>query len=130
MRKAFLASALLLVGLVGCGGSGGGSVANSLFAGHWTGTYTTTGSQNGTADITIGTNGHVTGSGHNNTLNIDFGITGDIDNTGAVTGNLTGGLAGTLDGTLTIGGNGHLTGALNQHVNNQTITANFDLIKQ
>src|SRR5208282_2943827 len=77
--KKFLLLCIVL-GAYGCGGSGGSS--SSPYSGTFIGTFTTSSSQNGTADITIGSTGAMAGTLHNITSDSDGAITGQIDGAG------------------------------------------------
>jgi hypothetical protein len=72
----------------------------------------------------------VTGTGHNNTQNFDFQVVGTLDNGGNIQGTISGGTAGTLSGTLAIAQDGHLKGTVIQTQGQNTISLNFDLVKQ
>ncbi len=127
-------AALAAVLLAGCGGGGGSSP--SPLAGHWAGVWSATGggtgSQNGTADILIKSDGSTSGTIHNNTFAIDGVVQGTTDSNGEIAYTCTyPGQETTLTGTLSINDSGHLVGTANGYFNNIFIgTATFDLTKQ
>lgn len=122
-----LCTVLLALGLAGCNGNGGGLAADSPFAGHWSGTYTSDISQSGTADWTVAKDGSLTGTGHNVTSNFDFAVTGTVQSDGHLTGDFSGGTVGRLDGDVAVASNGHLTGTVHQMNGSATVTLQLDL---
>lgn len=82
---------LVMLVLVGCGGSGGGSSTKQeveRFQGTYGGTWTSNNSQNGTSAIAIAPNGSFSGSIHNNTFNLDGSIEGQITGDGSFEGSI------------------------------------------
>lgn len=75
--------ALLSFMLISCGGSGL-SLA-SPFSGHFIGTWNEDGPDVGTADVTISTSGHVSGTYADTTANQSGTISGSIQITGTTT---------------------------------------------
>lgn len=101
MKRPVILAALAVL-LSGCGG-GGGSSTPSPFAGTWFGAYVIPASaQSGVANVTVASNGTVSGTGRNTSLGADFTINGTISNAGVVKGTISGDLTGSLNGTLRI----------------------------
>ena len=84
--KNFLILVCVGLALTGCGGGGGGSVVPSPFAGTFSGTFTTSSGQNGTANMTVSSSGNMVGTIHNNTVSADGTVSGHIDNAGNASG--------------------------------------------
>lgn len=122
-----LCAVLLLPLLAGCGGSSGGPSAISPFKGHWVGNYTSDISQSGTANLTVGNDGSVTGTGHNTTSNFDFDVAGTVQDSGHLTGDFSGGMTARIDGDVAVANNGHLTGTVHQMNGSATVTLQIDL---
>ncbi|MBS1707931.1 MAG: hypothetical protein JSS65_04330 [Armatimonadetes bacterium] len=122
-----LCAALLFAGLAGCGGSSGGPSANSPFAGHWVGNYTSDISQTGTANLTVANDGSVTGTGHNTTANFNFDVAGSVQDNGHLTGDFSGGMTAQIDGNVAVDNNGHLSGTVHQMNGSATVTLQIDL---
>jgi len=124
----------LLFVVMGCGGGGGSDNSTpSPFAGRWRGNWNSAAlSQNGTADVTIATNGALTGTIHNNQSGSNGTVSGSISNSGQVSGTAQypGQQATSISGTMTINGQGHLVGNLVQRINNTNYDVSFDLTKQ
>ncbi len=57
--------------------------SQSPFTGSFVGIFNTTNPQSGTLNVTVGTDGTLTGSGHNNTTLQNFTISGTVSNTGS-----------------------------------------------
>jgi hypothetical protein len=119
----------------GCGSLGKSSSANSPFSGHWMGPWADTAStgDHGTLDMVVGTDGKLTGSDTDTTASRTGPVTGTISKTGTVTATVTypGMPAVSVNGTVSIGANGHLAGAVQSAVTGQTTTpSTFDLVKQ
>jgi hypothetical protein len=106
----------------------------SPFQGHWVGTFANSRlSQNGTMDFTIETDGVLSTSFHNNTLNESTNATGTIDRHGKLTYTYVyNGIKHDGIGTLVLDANsGHLKGTINIYVNSQDVGADeVDLSKQ
>lgn len=126
MKARFLAPALLMLALFGCGGSSdtGGSGTPHPYAGTWTGTWDApTLSADGTIVVTVSNNGSVVGSLRNNTTSENGIIDGDVDTAGNFIG--TAQYPSTsvisLAGTLTLDTTtGVLTGNLTQTIGAST----------
>lgn len=126
-------AALFLLSGCGGGGGGGGSSLPSPFAGTWVGTWDAPSlSDDGTASITVATNGKVTGTTHDNGTDEDGTLSGSINNSGVFSGKAVyaGSPAINLNGTLGINGSGHLTGNVTQSQGSFSAPLTFDLIKQ
>lgn len=126
MRRAYLC--LLALTIISCGGGGGG--AASPFAGNFIGTWDAPGiPDNGTANVTVATNGTLNGSVHDNGTNANGVVSGTIANNGTVNGAVQypGQQPSSLVGTLTLNVQNHLVGTLTQ---DGTWAINFDLVKQ
>jgi hypothetical protein len=125
---------LLSFALVGCGGGGATTVANSPFAGTYIGTFTVSDGEAGTANLTAATNGTIAGTIHNTTLVADGSISGNIQNNGTVSGayQYTNEPAVGFSGTwaLTNQQPPHLTGTVTSTVGNQTLSSTYDLVRQ
>ncbi len=81
---AVLVAAFFALILAGCGGGGGGS--SSPWMGRWTGTWgDIDNGDSGTADITIASDGDMTGTVVNDTQSKTATITGHISTNGAAT---------------------------------------------
>ena len=125
--------ALSVTVITGCGGGGGSNdnspaATNSPFAGSYLGTFSTTNPQSGTLNVTVGSNGTLTGTGHNNTAGQDETISGSVTNAG--TGSVTftyPTFSASASGTVAFASNGHLVGTLTQSSGG---SVTIDLIKQ
>lgn len=120
-----------LVACIGCAGGGGSSSAPSQFAGTWSGTWTSpTLGQNGTTNLTVGTNGLVTGTMFNQQTGDTGTLTGLIRSTGQTTANgqYPGEPQFFLSGTVTKAGT-NMTGNLTQTAPGFTgaVTVDLDL---
>jgi len=119
--------------IAGCGGGGGTdnsspAQTNSPFAGNYVGTFNTTNPQSGTLNVTVGSNGTLTGTGHNNTTGQDETISGSVTNVG--TGSVTftyPTFSASASGTVAFASNGHLDGTLTQSSGG---SVTIDLVKQ
>lgn len=102
--------------LAGCGGGGGSSP--SPFAGSWSGTWVdAANAQNGTLDVTIGTDGRLSGSIHNSTLGMDGTASGTVRNSGQInTTYVYPSGTYTASGTIAINGSGHLVGTVQTYL--------------
>jgi len=128
-----LALLSLIFVVFGCGGGGSDNSTPSPFAGRWLGNWNSAAlSQNGTADVTIATNGALTGTIHNNQSGSNGTESGSISNAGQVSGTAQypGQQATSISGTMTINGQGHLVGNLVQRINNTNYDVSSDLVKQ
>ena len=133
LTAAVAASSMSIFALAGCGGGGGNdnnssTPTNSPFVGNYIGTFNTTNPQSGTLNVTVATNGMLTGSGHNNTVGQNETISGSITNVGAVNVNFTyPTFSASASGTVAVASNGHLAGTLTQS-GGSSVT--IDLVKQ
>ena len=137
-RSVFLALVFSLA-LGGCGGSddddGLGTVSPEL-VGRWVGPFETSGplgGQNGTADMTVGSDGRLLGSLDNKFL----GATGSVEGSVGANGKTAGTYAyplykGSFNGQFTLQQDGHLGGTVKtfDQDGKDTGTATFDLTKQ
>ena len=129
-----LAGSLLVVGCGGLGksGSGSSSVASS-FGGHWSGPWNDSSGHRGTLDIVVGTDGKLTGTVVDTTAGTTGSVTGSTSNSGSLTATETypSGLTVTMTGTVSIGANGHMAGAVQTSVPGQPNgSGSFELVKQ
>ncbi len=131
MRKLLLGLVVCL-SLCGCGGGGGGNTTPSPFAGTWLGPWSDTNSQSGTLSITVAANGAMTGTIVNNTLGTNGTTAGTVSNGGNLSATYTYPTATyTANGTVAIGGNGHITGNLQEFQGGTLLgSAVVDLTKQ
>ncbi|HVT13833.1 MAG TPA: hypothetical protein VHE55_16340 [Fimbriimonadaceae bacterium] len=109
--KYLLLLCVLLLALSGCGGSG----ILSPFTGTWDGTWAQTSpSDNGTAGFIVLPSGSLSGSMHDNNANVDYTISGTINDAGFVTATITpsGGSGQSMTGTLAFNGSNQLLGNL------------------
>ena len=116
--------------VVGCGGGGGSET--SPFAGQWQGSWVDAGNaQSGTVSLTIGTDGSMSGSIHNDTLSLDGTASGSISRSGQVAGAYAyPGQTYTTSGTLIVNGAGHLVGTLQIYDSGILVgSADIDLTK-
>ena len=128
-------AALLLA--AGCGslsklGSGSANVASS-FGGHWSGPWTDSSGHQGTFDVVVGTDGKLTGTVVDTTAGKTGSVTGATTNSGTLTATETypGGPTVTMTGTVSIGANGHMAGAVQTSVPGQPNgSGSFELVKQ
>ena len=126
-------ASLSIFAQAGCGGGGGNdnsssTPTNSPFAGSYIGTFNTTNPQSGTLNVTVATNGTLTGSGHNNTVGQDETISGTITNVGAVNVTFTyPTFSASASGTVAVASNGHLAGTFTQSGGG---SVTIDLVKQ
>jgi ABC-type oligopeptide transport system substrate-binding subunit len=126
-------ASLTALALAGCGGSGSNdnnspATTNSLFAGTYVGTFNTTNPQSGTVNVTVGSNGTLTGSGHNSTTGQDETISGSVTNAGTLSITFTyPTLSASASGTVAVASNGHLDGTLTQSTGG---SVTIDLVKQ
>lgn len=114
-------------------GCGGGGSNNSPFAGTWTGPWTDSGNaQTGTLNVTVNNAGSLTGSISNTTTGQNGAATGSISSGGTIAATYTyPSQTYTTTGTVAIGGNGHLTGTVQEFSSGVLFgTATFDLTKQ
>lgn len=116
----------LIVIMSGCGGSMGSAIMPSPFAGQWTGAWSNSANgQNGTMNVTIGTNGTLTGTVNNATQQAPGTVDGTVRSTGqmnvtlrypdtnySASGNVIKDSSGHLVGTLQITVDNAVTGAL------------------
>ena len=126
-RSSLLLVIVLLAGAALVGGCGGSSVATDL-AGIWSGTFTTSTSQEGTMRLTISPDGVVGGTFTNSTAGVSGTIIGSINDAGHLTGTIIAigaDLDSALTGTLTQQANGHLTGTLTQASGSVTLTVDL-----
>lgn len=109
----------LLVGILASCGGGGGTAAVSPFAGQWVGPWVDAANrQSGTLNVTIGTDGSISGSIHNSTLGQDGTAGGSVGSNGHVKGVFTyPGAVYTSSGTVVVNGSGHLVGTLQTYFN-------------
>ncbi len=122
----------LLFALGGCGGGGTPAEMNSPFQGHYVGTFAdTTAAQNGTLDVTVASNGAITGTSHNSSIAVDSTASGSVDNNGntGVTLSFPSGQQ-TANGVLAANAQGHLVGNLVLHTSSGTDNLTVDLTKQ
>ena len=131
---AIAAVSLAAIALVGCGGGGGGgnnnppAPTNSPFAGTYVGTFSTSNSQSGTLNVTVGSDGKLTGTGHNSTTGQDETESGSVTNAGALNVIFSyPTFSASVSGTVAFASNGHLDGTLTQS-NGGSVT--IDLVKQ
>lgn len=86
MKRALLFACC--VALIGCGGSGGGSGGSSTLAGNWLGEWDGKNSpppgDNGVLNITIESDGDVTGTSHNEGTGEAGAVSGEVDADGNV----------------------------------------------
>ncbi len=123
-----ICGAALLITLSACGGS---FAAHSVFAGIWSGTFSTaSNSQTGTISIQIDQGGAGNGTGTNTTLGHTFDISGFIEDNGQISWAKSNGETGSFDGTLTIDGNGHLVGTVVQTTGATSVDSVIDLTPQ
>ncbi len=132
MRSGLVIAVLVLAfAVTGCGGGGGGSstpATSSPFAGNYVGTFSTSNSQSGTLNVTVATNGTLTGSGHNNTIGQDETASGSVTNAGAANVTFTyPSFSASVSGTVAFASNGHLDGTLAQSSGG---SVTIDLVKQ
>ncbi len=128
MRHLILfAVASICILLVGCGGSGGGRKSGNVerFQGSFSGTWTSSSSQNGTTAVLIEPNGFFDGEFVNLTHSLTGTIEGQITGDGTFEGTIDlGGTSRTGEGQFTISGDGNtLTGTLDD--NGATLTFNL-----
>jgi hypothetical protein len=121
MRTKWLLGLLLVV--AGCGGGGNSAVIANPFAGTWLGPWQTP-AEDGTMNVTVGTNGQLTGTSHHNQLNLSGTISGSVNNSGgfATTTVYPGFQPVMTTGTVSFNQQGHLLG-------NGTDNLIFDLIR-
>lgn len=129
MLKKILPLLVLLV--VGCGGSSGGSNVNNPFAGTWAGSWVLSdGSASGTSVVTIAGDGTTTGATEQTApFSVPNGsISGHVDNNGNISGSYSYPGQGTygFSGTLSFGGAG-LIGNFQQQTAGGTVTTIFNL---
>jgi len=130
---AVAAASLTTLALAGCGGGGGNNnnspvTTNSPFAGTYVGTFSTTNPQSGTLNVTVGSDGKLTGTGHNDTIGQDETVSGSVTNTGAA--NVTfqyPSFSASASGTVAFASNGHVDGTLTQSSGG---SVTLDLVKQ
>ncbi|MGI4790061.1 MAG: hypothetical protein ACRYFS_14565 [Janthinobacterium lividum] len=133
MTTAAIGASLIALFLAGCGGGGGNDstptvATNSPFAGTYIGTFTTTNPQSGTLNVTVATNGTLTGSGENTTVNEAETISGTVANSGSASVTFVyPTFTATASGTVAFSSNGHLDGTLTQSTGG---SVTIDLIKQ
>ncbi len=133
LTTAVAAASLGAVVLAGCGGGGGNNDSsstptNSPFAGNYVGTFNTTNPQSGTLNVTVATNGTLTGSGHNNTSGQDETVSGSINNAGTVNVTFTyPTFSASASGIVAATSNGHIAGTLTQSGGG---SVTIDLVKQ
>ena len=124
-------AALMLAGCGGGSSNNNGSapvITNSPFAGTYIGTFSTTNPQSGTLNVTVGTNGTLTGSGQNTTIGQAETISGSISNSGATSVTFTyPSFSASASGTVAVAANGHLDGTLTQSSGG---SVTIDLVKQ
>ncbi|HLK17059.1 MAG TPA: hypothetical protein VKT78_19800 [Fimbriimonadaceae bacterium] len=116
----------------GCGGSGGSSTP-SPFAGTWVGTWNAPSiPDSGTTNVTIDTNGQITGSTHDNNSGTNGTFTGSITNAGALSATVSypGTANSSVTGTGSIASNGHLLGNAIQVQGGVQVGLTEDLTKQ
>ncbi|HWA83607.1 MAG TPA: hypothetical protein VG820_09250 [Fimbriimonadaceae bacterium] len=109
--KYLLALLAVLLTLSGCGGSG----IFSPFTGTWDGTWAQTSpADTGTAGFIVLPSGSLSGSMHDNNANVDYTISGTINDAGLVTATITpsGGSGQSMSGTLAFNGSNQLLGTL------------------
>jgi hypothetical protein len=133
---AFLGLAGLLI-LTGCGTvsklTSGNATVTSSFGGHWSGPWSDASGHHGTLDVVVGTDGKLTGTVVDTTASITGSVTGAATNTGSLTATETypSGPTVSVTGTVSIGANGHLAGAMQTSVPGQPNgSGSFDLVKQ
>ena len=130
MKATTLVCAIFALTLAGCGGSGGNS---SPYVGHWVGSWAVpANSTSGTADITVNTDGSVTGS-EVDSNNTSYTFAANISSTGVINGTVqvTGLNVHTFQGTLGLDFRGHLSGSVTQDAgtgNASVVT--YDLARQ
>jgi hypothetical protein len=134
---------LSLVGLAAAGGCGtlsslsklgsSNSKVASTFGGHWAGPWTDSAGHQGTLDVVVGTDGKLTGSVVDTTASKTGSVTGATTNNGGLTATeaYPAGPTVTVTGTVSIGANGHMAGAMQTSVPGQPNgSGSFDLVKQ
>lgn len=99
-----LFSVIVTLLLVGCGGSGGGGKKNTVerFQGPFSGTWSSSNSQNGTSSIVIQSDGSFEGTFYNATWDLNGTIEGQIVGDGSFEGIIR-------IGGSTYSGDGHFT---------------------
>lgn len=133
LTVAVVAASLTAFALAGCGGGGGNDnntpvVTNSPFVGTYAGTFSTTNPQSGTLNVTVGSDGKLTGTGRNTTIGQDETISGSITNTGATSVTFQyPTFSASASGTIAFASNGHVTGTLTQSAGG---SVTLDLVKQ
>ena len=133
LTVAVAAASLGAFALAGCGGGGGNdnsspTTTNSPFAGTYVGTFRTTNPQSGTLNVTVASNGTLTGSGHNDTIGQNETISGSVTNAGATSVTFTyPTFSASANGTVAVASNGHLDGTLTQSSGG---SVTIDLVKQ
>jgi hypothetical protein len=121
-----------------CGGSDSSDSSRTTdpaFVGRWLGTWSSTGSfgnQAGSADLTIGVDGKIAGTLHNDATGADGTMSGYVDPAGRVSGVYAyGSLQYSSSGQMLIQSNGHLGGAIDTYDGTtKAATSTFDLVKQ
>ena len=124
---------LLLLALIFLNCSSSNS-SSSPFIGNWAGTWTDPVTlESGAISITIDTNGNVTGSVRNTTLNMNGEVGGTVDDNGNANFTYTypGPTTYTETGAVSINSSTQLVGNLNEYLGGTLIgTATINLIKQ
>jgi len=122
MKRILIFAALACVvgfGTFGCGGSSSGTVTTSPYLGSYSGTFTTSKGQTGTAEFSVASNGDVSGTLHNNTTGQTGTINGSVDSSGNVNITSTYSSGSTKDtGTVSINPTTRiLSGTLTEYMN-------------
>lgn len=135
MRKANLALMAAIVAslsLIGCGGGTTAGAAANPFQGTYSGNWSSTQDQTGTATVDVDSQGHLTGTLVNTTLDISGTVTGTTTPSGNFTGTVTypEGTPSTINGTLQLAGNGDVVGELHQTVNGSAVRIDLSLQRQ
>ena len=129
MRNLLILVATL--GVVGCGGSGAHST--SPFIGTYAGTWVAPSlNDNGTAILTIASDGSLTGTLHDDVSLSDATVSGTLSSSGVTHATVVyaGPATSTLTGTVALGSQGQLSGNLIQTEGGNSVGVTFALVKQ
>jgi hypothetical protein len=126
-----------LIGLAGCGSGGGGSAGPattaSVFAGHWAGSWSDGEGNTGTMDVTVGTDGKLTGGIVNDLTGEAATASGQVSGTGQLNATYSYPRSGPVvaRGTVAMATAGSLTGDVQEIVQGQYLsTAVLRLTRQ